>query len=962
MLTWMKSKWLLLSGLLVLVVSAYALIGFKLVPKLIRSQAMDYAQTELKKPLRLGEIRFNPFTFELDMRDIELQDADMPLLSLQRLFVDFEASSLFRRAFVFKTLLLDKPFARAIIKPDGSLNLAELLPKEKNDAPLPNVWIGDFTVNTGQVNFADQSRALKPEKKLTPISFSLKDFKTRNDGGGFVLAAASDQGERFEWRGSLSLEPVASKGNFKVEAFKAVGAYQFLSEELPFQLSDGSFSLSGDYDFNIQGKSAPHLLVNLPSIRADQLAIRPKNGAEDWLRLPSVVLNDTRVDLNKQTASVTAITLQGVQAKVWLNPDGSLNIERLFAEEGAPPVPVVPAQSGATPWKADIGKITVSAATLDVEDRTVKPAGKFQLTPTEFSASGLSLDLDKPVPIAMTSTINGKAPLRIEGAVVPSVVTADLALELSGMPMNQLLMYLPDFPGTTFKSGTVAAKGRLQMDEKANIAYQGDGVVDNLVLLDVKNRSEIIALAKTTAKGINYRQGPEKILIDAVILDRPSMEVVVTEQGSINLVEMLTEDTAGTAQSGSKEAVAEIPIDIGKLVFNKGTMRFADYSIQPNFRARIEGLDGRILGISTRPDAVAEIDLNGYVINKYSPAVIKGKTSIFDYEKSTDIQMAFRNIELPVFNPYSGRFAGYAIAKGKLTTELHYRINDKKLQADHHVILDQLTWGQATGSKEAVSLPIRLATSLLKDKNGVIDLNVPVTGTLDDPKFRVGPIVWQIVKNLVVKVVTAPFSFIGGLFAGAEEAQFIDFAPGSAALPAAAATNLPQLAKALVDKPELNLDIPAGVLDELDRDALAKRKMQAAAAAHIGKPGKSLPPYADWEPKQQLDALEALYKKQFGAKPEIPKPEAVAETADDAGWREKRAAKKSFEVDWLETQLIAKYQPAPAELAELGAARGEAVQDALLKDGVLDATRVFLSTNAQLKSQDGKVRMELQMK
>jgi hypothetical protein len=795
---------------------------------------------------------------------------------------------------------------------------------------------------------------------LTPITFSLKDFKTRDDGGGFVLAAASDDGERFEWRGSLSLEPVASKGNFKVEAFKAVSAYEFLSEELPFQLSDGSFSLSGDYDFSILGKSGPRLLVNLPSIRADKLAIRPKNGAEDWLRLPSVVLNETRIDLNKQVASVAAINLQGVQAKVWLNPDGSLNIERLFAEEGAPPAP--PAPAGAPAWKASIGKISVSAATLDVEDRTVKPAGKFQLTPTEFTASGLSLDLDKPVPIAMTSTINGKAPLRIEGSVVPSVVTADLALELSGMPMNQLLMYLPDFPGTTFKSGTVGAKGRLQMDEKANIAYQGDGVVDNLVLLDVKNRSEIIALVKTTAKGIDYRQGPEKIRIDAVILDRPSMEVVVTEQGSINLVELLTTDTAATAQSGSKDAVAETPIDIGKLVFNKGTMRFADYSIQPNFRARIEGLDGRILGISTRADAVADIDLNGYVINKYSPVVIKGKTSIFDYEKSTDIQMAFRNIELPVFNPYSGRFAGYAIAKGKLTTELHYRINDKKLQADHHVILDQLTWGQATGSKEAVSLPIRLATSLLKDKNGVIDLNVPVTGTLDDPKFRVGPIVWQIIKNIVVKVVTAPFSFIGGLFAGAEEAQFIDFAPGSAELPAAAATNLPQLAKALVDKPELNLDIPAGVLDALDRDALAERKMQAAAATQIGKAGKPLPPYAEWEPKQQLDAMESLYKVQFGSKPDIPKAEAVTESAEEAGWREKRAAKKSYEVDWLETQLMAKFQPTDAELAALGTARGEAVQDALLKDGTLNPTRVFLSTNAQLKAQDGKVRMELQMK
>jgi len=946
-----------------LAVALYALIGFKLVPKLIRSQAMDYAQTELNKPLALGEIRFNPFTFELDMRDIVLQDGGKPLLSLQRLFVDFQAVSLFRRAFVFNTVLLDKPFTRAIITPDGSLNLADLLPKEKNDDPLPNVWIGDFSVNAGQINFADQSRALKPEKVLSSITFRLKDFKTRDDGGGFVLAAASDDGERFEWRGSLSLEPVASKGNFKVEAFKAISAYEFLSEELPFQLSDGSFSLSGDYDFSVLGKSGPRLQVNLPSIRADKLAIRPKNGAENWLRLPSVVLNDTRVDLNKQSVSIAAINLQGVQAKLWLNPDGSLNIERLFAEEDAPPAPAAPVQPATPSWKADIGKVSVSAATLDVEDRTVKPAGKFQLTPTEFTASGLSLDLDKPVPITVTSTINGKASLHIEGTVVPSGGTADLALELSGMPMNQLLMYLPDFPGTTFKSGTVAAKGRLSMDEKANIAYQGVGEVDNLVLLDVKNRSEMIALVKTTAMGIDYRQGSEKLRIDSIILDRPSIEVVVTPQGTINLVDILTTDTAATTQSGGKEAVAETPIDIGKLVFNKGTMRFADYSIQPNFRARIEGLGGRILGISTRPGAVADIDLNGYVINKYSPVGIKGKTSIFDYEKQTDVQMAFRNIELPVFNPYSGRFAGYAIAKGKLTTELHYRINDKKLQADHHVILDQLTWGQATDSKDVVSLPIRLATSLLKDRNGVIDLNVPVTGTLDDPKFRIGPIVWQIIKNIVVKVVTAPFSFIGGLFAGAEEAQYVDFEPGSAVLPEAAVRSLPILAKALADKPELNLDIPAGVVLERDRAAISER-MFVAAVSQAGKPSKTQAAYADWEPKQQLAALEALYKQQFGKSPDIPKTEAAPsnEGAGDAGWKQKRAAKKSAEVAWLEAQLRPKFRASTAELDALGQARGEAVQDALLKNGTLDPTRVFLSTKAPLIEHEGKVRMELAIK
>ncbi len=178
-MAWLKSRWLFLLIGLILAIGLYALIGFKVVPKVIRSQAIDYASTELKKPLTLGEIKVNPFTFELDMRDIVLSDGGKPLLSVQHLFVDFQASSLFKRAFVFNTVLLEKPFARAIIRPDGSLNLVDLLPKEKNDDPLPNVWIGDFRVVSGQINFADQSRELKPDKILTPISFNLENFKKK---------------------------------------------------------------------------------------------------------------------------------------------------------------------------------------------------------------------------------------------------------------------------------------------------------------------------------------------------------------------------------------------------------------------------------------------------------------------------------------------------------------------------------------------------------------------------------------------------------------------------------------------------------------------------------------------------------------------------------------------------------------------------------------------------------------
>lgn len=955
MLNWFKSKWLLLLVGIVLAFASYALIGFKLLPKIIRSQAIEYAQTEWKKPLTLGEIKVNPFTFELEMQGIVLSDQGKPLLSLKRLFVDFQAASIFKRAYVFNTILLDKPFARALIKPDGSLNLAELLPKQKDDSPIPNIWVSDLSVQNGQVNFADHSRELKPEKILSPITFALKDFKTRDEGGGFTLSSGADDGEQFTWKGSLNLQPVSSKGQFSVQGVKAISAYEFLSAELPFQMTEGNFNFNGNYDFAIKGKNGMQLTANLPLINAENLAIRPKNSAEDWIRLPAIKISNTRMDLAQARLWVAEVNVQGMQAKTWLEPDGSLNLMRL-TEQGAKLK-----KASASDWQAEIAKLAFSGASIDLEDRTVKPSGKFQLTATEFSSSGISLDFNKPLQIQMSSTINGVAPLRLDGTVLPSNMTAKLAVDVSKMPIKQLLMYLPDYPGIVFTSGEVAAKGQIKLDEKAYLDYDGDALLTNFVLLDTKNSTDLMSLSKATIQGIAYKQSPESIAIDTITLEQPKMVVTVTPQQTINIMDLLANETAATSQSGAKEAATDLPVSIKKIVFRSGTMAFADFSIQPNFKAKIENLNGNILDVSMRDDAVAKIDLNGYVINKFSPVVINGKTSIFDVEQETDIKMAFRNIELPVFNPYSGRFAGYAIDKGKLTTELHYRINDKKLVADHHVILDQLTWGQATDSKDKVSLPIRLATALLKDKNGVIDLNVPVTGSLDDPKFRIGPIVWQIIKNIFVKVVSAPFSFIGSLFAGAEQAQFVDFKPGSALLSESAQKSLPIFANALNERQGVNLDIPFGTVADLDTVALTEINLQEAILKM--QSGSKKPPvaYAKLEPKQQIAVLEDLYKQQFGSKPDIPKAELTTEQ-EDASRKEKRSAKKSIEVQWLESQLMPKFQATDVQLKALGQKRGEAVQEALLNGGTLDPARVFLTPNTQLKASDGKVRMELQMK
>src|SRR4029077_4610988 len=281
-----------------------------------------------------------------------------------------------------------------------------------------------------------------------------------------------------------------------------------------------------------------------------------------------------------------------------------------------------------------------------------------------------------------------------------------------------------------------------------------------------------------------------KVEIARARLSRPAGHIAILPDRSFNFAALMTPPSTNAAPPPPAAAKPALPVRLKRLDIDSGSVDFADFSIDPDFQAPIDALRGTITNIGTAPDAIATIDLKGQVIDQFSPVTVTGTANLLGYDRNTNIKLAFRNIELPIFNPYSGHYAGYAIAKGKLSTEFTYKIVNRALNADHHVTIDQLEWGNATDSKERVTWPIRLATALLKDRNGVIDLDVPVAGSLDDPTFRFGPLIWKILGEILEKIVNEPFSPIGSLVSGADKAQFVDFAPGSSALPAGAADSL----------------------------------------------------------------------------------------------------------------------------------------------------------------------------
>jgi hypothetical protein len=675
--------------------------------------------------------------------------------------------------------------------------------------------------------------------------------------------------------------------------------------------------------------------------------------------------------------SIAAIRLAGLDTTTNRTPDGAFSIMRLMSD--APP-----AAGEATP-PPSVGEFSLTDARIRVVDFAVTPHANWVVTPLTVTARGKGGNIASgPLDVSVDGRLNGKTSFAASGEVNAGTPSADLNVRMANFPVAAAVPYSIDFPALQIVKGTVGAEGRVRYSPKA-MGYTGSAAIDDLELIETYRKSDLVAWKRLALTGIDAT--PKRVTVARAELVRPYTDVIILQDGTLNFQRLVTMNPspvvtpaadvpppkltraekralakrlAAEKQAAAAEARAalaapivepDIPVRVARLDIRGGTLAFADFSLNPNFAARVEGVSGTVSGISNSPRDVATMKLAGYVIDKYSPVTIEGEMNLLQFDRRTDVDMAFRNIELPVFNPYSGRFAGYSIAKGKLTTELGYTIDNRKLEASHHIVIDQLEWGEATDSKEKVSLPIKFATSLLKDKNGVIDLDVPVSGTLDDPDFSIGPIVWKIIGNLIEKVLTAPFRALGDLFGGKDDVQFVDFAAGSAEVPSEATSNLAGIAKGLSEKPELRLDIPSGPGLPIDATALADRKIAAAAMAKEAKKGQPTDLMA-LELDERHDRLEDLYRARMKAKPDY------GERPED----EAKDARRQREVDWLMAELRKSFEPTPDELAALGKARATAVRDRLLEGGTpVDPARLFLSGRDSAAEKDGKARMELKL-
>jgi hypothetical protein len=960
------------AGALLTALALYSLLGFLILPGIALRVANQQLANYATVPARIERIEFNPFSLELTVWGLNIGEPGKEQVGFERLYANLQIDSLWTRALHLADVQLDKPKTELLFDKSGQLNLAQLFklpaseptPSDPNAKPFP-LRIDNIKLAAGYVHFQDLRPSEPIEFLYDKLDFELKNLSTLpEDNADMTLVAAGPEGGQIDWTGNFSLIPIASEGKLKVTDGKMKVWWPYVRDAVPLVLEDGILNFSTDYKMSL-AKETELNLTNV-ALSVAPFAIKAPDG-RPLARLEKLDVSDTTVDLAKQQVIVGKIRSNKLETWAALEADGQLDWQKLFASQPSKPAPAAePATAPATadspkpapaapskPWQVLLKDVQLRNYQVHLADRSAKPAVALEVGPLNLDLQDFDSLNQSPFTLKLDTGVGKQGKLQATGQVNLNPVSAKLKVDTKDIDLRVAQSYISPFIRLELRSGMLGSNLDVNLKSTEPLAFQvtGRAQVDQLHTLDTMKTRDFLKWQRLVLEGVNYQHG-DSLSIDKVNLLQPYARFMINDDRTTNIDDLLIPQPAdsGTKSAAKPAASKEKPlgIHIGQIAINDGSANFADFSLTPNFATAIQQLNGQIGTIDSRQAKPASVDIKGKV-DRYAPVTIKGNVNPFDPMAALDIATSFKRVELTTLTPYSGKFAGFRIRKGRLNLDLHYVITKGQLKAENKVVVEQLQLGEKVDSADAVDLPIRLAIALLKDSDGKISIELPVTGDLNNPQFSVMPIVWQTLRNLVVRAATAPFKFIGGLISGggAQDLGNVSFAAGSSELSKDSQSALDSLAKALKERPALRLEIEGTAAASSDGPLLAAQRLEREYQYNyykiLQRRGDKVPAQAsllEVPEKEKAPLLEGIYRTRLKQQP----PAEWKDLSND-----ERTAK-------LRDGVIKFWSGSDVLLRQLGQDRASAIKDYLVDKGQLEDDRVyFIDANLGQAEKDGRV-------
>jgi len=807
------------------------------------------------------------------------------------------------------------------------------------------------------------------------------------------VAAAVDEKGLFDWQKlvarrestdvtapiSETSTPESQPWRLKVKEVKVENVavdYSDHSRANPLALAVGGLNVLLNASAEV-GTGPVKAMVEDLEVALNRVSISEAGDDTPFLSLDTLALNDGRIDIGSREITITRVgatgggtsVIRGKNGRIrlleMLNPKDKGRLKRDIAETG------MKARAEGKPWSFSLDMFEMNGFQVALLDNTFAPAIVYDLKDIRASVKNLTNDGKTPIDFKTNLKVAQGGSVNISGQVSQVGDRADARAKITGINLKPLGPAAAKFTLLALESGNISASARVKYrSAKSGPQLHANGLVkvNTLMLTEEGTGERFLEFKEMSVNGLKFGLSPDRLQIEEVRLLEPGAKVVIFKDRSINLAKMLKPSDAVDAETATniEKAPAVVPskdralfpVSIERVRVEKGVVDFADFSLVLPFATHVTDFSGGATGISSDAASRTTVNLEGKV-DEYGFTTVEGRLSPFAPKSFTDLTVKFQNVDMKPLSPYSATFAGRKIASGTLNIKLEYKIQNSELLGENEVLLEQFTLGDRVEAPNAINLPLDLAIALLTDTEGKIDVAVPVSGNVDNPKFSYGHVIRQALVNLITKVVTAPFRALGGLLGDkGEQMDAISFQPGSDRLLPPELKKLKNVAEALEKRPQLRLVVQGRFDTKIDGEALRTERVKRALAEQMGvklSPNEEPGPVAFNNAKTQK-ALEKLLKSRAGDKAIT---DFKTQYEKETGQKAKRVKPYLALFGW-ESSDIAFYQEIFEELVklepllendlqDLAQRRAEAIVKELRSGAGLDPTRVTAGSSGPVK-------------
>lgn len=753
------------------------------------------------------------------------------------------------------------------------------------------------------------------------------------------------------------------------------------AQESSFGFGQVSSAMFGATSLSIVANEGPVDVV-ADGLRADlkNTVIRNPTDTTELLTLDTATLAGGTLKLSDRAITVNELALANGKVLARLDAQGKLNWLDLAERKTQPVAPATsavapnagsaaqaPGKTAPPPWRVSLKSAKVESLAVGFEDRRESPIPAVGLNAIKARIAGLDTASAQPMEVDFQAQLASGGQIKASGQVRADNGMSNLKIGLAGVALAPLQHYLSQFAELRLASGTVSADGRLTYGDKADtgpgLSYAGGISIDQMLLEEVKPKRPFLAWKSIASNDVLLTLWPNRADIGELRLVRPSGRLIISEDQTVSLTSVLkkrSEGEPGAAAEVQDGAESDtFPVTIGRVRVSGGILEFADLSLRPPFETRMHELQGVITGLGSDPKSRSKLQLDARV-DQYGSAKIRGQISVLRPKEFTEIDMAFRNLAMTALSPYVAKFAGYRIASGRLALDLQYRVKSNKLRGENKIVLHQVELGEKVDSPNALDLPLELAIAILKDSDGVIDVGLPVTGDLGDPKFDYGAIIGKAFGNLLGGIVSAPFRALAALFGGGDEKlDTIDFEPGRYELAPPERQKLATVARALKERPTLVLGVPATYDIKKDAAALNSLAVRAEIIGRMGiklEPGEDPGPIDTANPRAQRAIQEAFSQRYAPEVFDALTHRAVQDRKTEGSASPSATPSPNSLAPFYQGLLDRLIDETPISdqgLAQLATRRGEAVAQEVATAGGIPAARIALGQPREATSSAG---------